>query len=167
MVQPYRGEGFCLPVAAAMACARAVIATGYGPILDYCTDETAYLLPCRVERLADKQISGMETVDFPFLAVPAEDMLRRLMRHVFEHPEEAVARGRNARDHIRTGWTWAHAAVIAERRLAALRDRPSASGAGRGSDRRRPEVSRRLVVTNEDHHPPASPAPAHRPVDAH
>src|SRR5260370_23496444 len=155
MVQPYRGEGFCLPVAEAMACARAVIVTGYGPILDYCTDETAYLLPCRVEPLADKQISGMEAVDFPFLAVPAEDMLRRLMRHVFEHPEEAVARGRNARDHIRTGWTWAHAAVIAERRLAALRDRPPVPVVVRASDGQRPKVSLMMIVKNEEYNLPA------------
>src|SRR5439155_256380 len=31
VVQPYRGEGFCLPVAEAMASGRAVIVTGYGP----------------------------------------------------------------------------------------------------------------------------------------
>jgi len=150
MVQPYRGEGFCLPVAGAMACARPVIVTGYGPTLDYCTDETTYLLPCRVERLADKQISGMETVDLPFLAVPAEDMLRQWMRHVFEHPDEARVRGLKAREHVRAGWTWAHAAVIAERRLANLRDRRPVSILNPASDGGRPKVSLMMIVKNEE-----------------
>jgi glycosyltransferase involved in cell wall biosynthesis len=93
VVLPYRGEGFCLPAAEAMASARPVIVTGFGPVLDYATDETAYLLPYRVVMLGEKRIDRLETVDTPFLAEPDPDALRRLLRHVYEHPEEACQRG--------------------------------------------------------------------------
>lgn len=123
VVQPYRGEGFCLPVAEAMASGRPVIVTGFGPVLDYATDETAYLLPYRLAPMAEKRIDTLETVDTPYLVEPDPDVLRRYMRRVYEHPEVARARGAKAREYVRARLTWAHAAIIAERRLAALRDR--------------------------------------------
>jgi glycosyltransferase involved in cell wall biosynthesis/tetratricopeptide (TPR) repeat protein len=141
VVQPYRGEGFCLPVAEAMACARPVIVTGFGPSLDYCTDETAYLLPYQIERLPEKRIDALETVDFPFLAQPSHDALRRLLRYVVEHPEEARARGARARVHVKSRLTWAHAAAVAECRMAALRALPAP---------RRPKTTLMMIVRNEE-----------------
>ncbi len=116
VVQPYRGEGFCLPAAEAMASGLPVIVTGFGPVLDYATDETAYLLPYAVVMLGEKRIDNLETVDTPFLVEPDADALRVLLRYVYEHPEEARERRARAREHVRTRSTWAHAAAIAETR---------------------------------------------------
>jgi glycosyltransferase involved in cell wall biosynthesis/tetratricopeptide (TPR) repeat protein len=121
VVQPYRAEGFCLPVAEAMATARPVIVTGFGPVLDYATDETTYFVPYRVASLGEKRIGELETVDTPFWAEPDLDTLRYLMRQVYERPEEGRERGARAREHVRQRLTWRHAAAIAEARLAALR----------------------------------------------
>src|SRR5262249_8571817 len=50
LVAPYRGEGFALPIAEAMASGRPVVVTGLGAALDYCDDSNAFLLPARVVR---------------------------------------------------------------------------------------------------------------------
>ncbi len=97
VVQPYRGEGFCLPAAEAMASGLPVIVTGFGPVLDYATDETAYLLPYAVVMLGEKRIDNLETVDTPFLVEPDADALRVLLRYVYEHPAAARSAGRGAR----------------------------------------------------------------------
>jgi glycosyltransferase involved in cell wall biosynthesis/tetratricopeptide (TPR) repeat protein len=151
LVQPYRGEGFCLPVAEAMACGRPVIVTGFGPSLDFCTDETSFLLPYRIVRLADKRVGETETVDIPFLAEPAQDALRHRLRYVFEHREEARACGNRAREYVRGRLTWAHAAAVAEKRLVALRDARSAPfAATRLATGARPKVSLTMIVKNEE-----------------
>ena len=68
LVHPYRGEGFGLPIAEAMACELPVIVTGSGAALDYCTEDHAYLVPARIMRFRHQRISGLETVDYPWLA---------------------------------------------------------------------------------------------------
>ncbi len=109
VVQPYRGEGFCLPAAEAMASGKPLIVTGRGPVLDYATDETAYLLTSTVVPFDSKRVGEVETVDTPFWASPNQDMLRLLLRHVYEHPDEARERGARAREHVRGRLTWAQA----------------------------------------------------------
>jgi hypothetical protein len=44
--------------------------------------------------------------------------LRYLMRYVFEHRQEAKARGARAREDVCQKWTWEHAASAAMRELA-------------------------------------------------
>jgi glycosyltransferase involved in cell wall biosynthesis len=120
VVQPYRGEGFCLPVAEAMASGKPVIVTGFGPVLDYATDETAYLLPFCLVKLGQKRIDNLETVDVPFWAETDLDPLRYYMRHVYEQPDEARERGARAREYVRQWLTWERAAAHVERRVEAL-----------------------------------------------
>src|SRR5262249_39607316 len=75
LVHPYRGEGFGLPIAEAMASALPVIVTGRGAALDFCSEETAYLLPAHLARFAEKRLGELETVDFPFFWEPERDAL--------------------------------------------------------------------------------------------
>jgi glycosyltransferase involved in cell wall biosynthesis/tetratricopeptide (TPR) repeat protein len=165
VVQPYRGEGFCLPVAEAMASGKPVIATGYGPVLDYATDETAYLLPFCIVSLGEKRIDQLETVDVPFWVEADLDALRFYMRHAYEHPDEARDRGATAREHVRQRLTWDHAAAIAQGRLEALvQRRPltlyAAPLEGRGdfvqpAMQGRARVSLCMIVKNEAENLPA------------
>ncbi len=106
-VLPTRGEGWCRPMAEAMACGKPVIGTAWGGNLDYMTESNSYLI----------EIEGLEevsnTVDFPHFrghrwAKPSVEHLRKLLRQVLEHPDEAAARGGKARTWIAEHWDLQH-----------------------------------------------------------
>src|SRR5438128_8701674 len=92
LVHPYRGEGFGLPIAEAMASGLPVIVTGYGAALDFCNDDNAFLLPAREVRFRARRIGDMETVDHPWLAEPDRTVLQHYLRHVVAQPGDAQAR---------------------------------------------------------------------------
>ncbi len=121
LVLPTRGEGWGLPIIEAMACAKPVIVTGYSAHLDYVTAQTGYLI--RVERLVDVNdpLFFDPELDFGQWAQPDFEHLKTLMRHVFVNREEALAKGRLAREQIAASWTWNHAAERAWERLKHLR----------------------------------------------
>jgi len=124
LVHPYRGEGFGLPIAEAMASGCPVIVTGYGAALDFCPDDITYLSPAKVVNLAEKRIGEMETVDFPWLAEPDKEGLAMLMKYVVAHPEEAAAKGKACAAFIQANFTWDHAVRAVMTRISQLRDKP-------------------------------------------
>ena len=124
LVHPYRGEGFGLPIAEAMASGLPVIVTGHGAALDFCDETTAYLIPAKEVRLREKRVGEFETVDFPWLAEPDRDSLVGLMRHAASHPEEAASKGRLAAEFIRSRFTWDRAAEAVKKRVRELRGKP-------------------------------------------
>jgi glycosyltransferase involved in cell wall biosynthesis len=124
LAQPYRGEGFGLPIAEGMACGLPVVVTGLGAALDYCDESRAYLVPARAVGLAGGRVGGLETVGQPWVAEPDVSALAEALRHVRGHPEEARARGRAACDFVRRHLGWEQSAEAVLRRLDQLRRRP-------------------------------------------
>ena len=120
LVHPYRGEGYGLPIAEAMACGKPAIVTDYGAALDFANASNSYLIPAEAQRMTEKRVGNMPTVDYPFWANPNREALSELLRHVVAHPDEAQAKGIQAAQDIAAKHTWRHAAQIANERLAAL-----------------------------------------------
>ena len=127
-VLPSRGEGWGRPHVEAMAMGLPVIATNWSGSTAFLRDHNSYPLP----------IDGLVPITTgPFRghrwAEPSVDHLRRLMRHVVVHPDEARARGRQARaDMVRLY----HPDVVArgvlrefQRIEALLHTRPNANAA--------------------------------------
>ncbi len=155
LVHPYRGEGFGLPIAEAMASELPVIVTGSGAAPDYCSEDHAYLVPARIMRFRHQRIGELETVDYPWLAEADQTVLADRMRHVVDHPHEARAKGRAAGAHIRGRFTWDHTLDVIEARLEQLGQQPI----------RRFTVPRGKVPGSPD--PSSEPAPSHiTPVTA-
>jgi glycosyltransferase involved in cell wall biosynthesis len=119
-VHPYRAEGYCLPVAEAMACGKPVIVTGAGASKDFTDEDTAYLIKCSIERLDAWEVNGMKTVGNPFWIMPDIDDLRRLFRYVYRNRQEALERGVRASEKIRQNHTWKQAAEAVTSRLDAI-----------------------------------------------
>ncbi|PIQ24344.1 hypothetical protein COW36_24135 [bacterium (Candidatus Blackallbacteria) CG17_big_fil_post_rev_8_21_14_2_50_48_46] len=125
LVHPYRGEGFGLPIAEAMAAEKPVIVTGFGAALDFCTPENAYLIPAERKQFPEKQIDQtLSTVDYPFWGEPNLEALKALLRHVYENRKEAKKKGKEARKTILANFTWKKAASIAEENLKELAEKP-------------------------------------------
>ena len=120
LVHPFRGEGFALPIVEAMACGLPVIVTGAGPVLDYASEETAFLIPARRGNFAEFRVGDLETIGRPWLWEPDLDALVDHLRTVVRELFAARAKGSAASAWIRGRFTWAHSAEAIERRLRVL-----------------------------------------------
>jgi glycosyltransferase involved in cell wall biosynthesis len=118
-VSLHRSEGFGLPLAESMALGTPVIATGYSGNLDFTTPHNSYLVDYKPTRVGpDCEIYPPEGN----WAEPDVDHAAALMRHVFEHPEEAAARGARAQRDIETHYAPAVTGAIARGRLERLHE---------------------------------------------
>ncbi len=115
-VLPTRGEGWGMPVMEAMASGLPAIATDWSGIADFLHEGVGY--PLRWSAVPAKaRCPYYEGFDW---AEPDLDHLRALMRHVYEHPEEAQAKGTAAAAEVAAKYTWDHAAARVRDRLLHL-----------------------------------------------
>ena len=91
-VHPARGEGFGLPVAEAMLAEVPVITVAHGGLADFCSDETALIVPHRIEAARTHL-----TVPGSTWAEPDRTVLARLMRAVYDRSDPEAIAGRVAR----------------------------------------------------------------------
>jgi glycosyltransferase involved in cell wall biosynthesis/SAM-dependent methyltransferase len=119
-VSLHRSEGFGLTMAEAMYLGKPVIATGYSGNLDFMTHENSFLVEHALVEI------GSGSPPYPpegKWAEPDVAHAGRLMREVFESPEQAAARGRRGAEEIRRTHSPAAAGEIMGRRLELLRER--------------------------------------------
>jgi glycosyltransferase involved in cell wall biosynthesis len=97
-VSLHRAEGFGYTLAESMWLGKPVIATGYSGNTDFMTSENSYLIDYSMVRI------GAGNDPYPAdgeWAQPDIDHAAELMRHVFDHPDEARQRGVRAAAEIR------------------------------------------------------------------
>jgi glycosyltransferase involved in cell wall biosynthesis len=107
LAYPTRAEGFGLPIAEAMACRIPVIVTAYSGHMDFCSDETAFLVDYDlVPSRSHVAIAGAQWAE------PKLDQLRDRMRYVFSHRHSADVNRRveAAYRNIKQNFRWSRVA---------------------------------------------------------
>lgn len=120
LAHPYRGEGYGLPIAEAMACGKPVVVTGFGAALDFANADNSFLVPARKTILDQTRIDDMDLVDRVWWAEPDRDALASALRRLYENPQEGRSVGAKAAADIAANHTWTRAAAIAADRLEAI-----------------------------------------------
>ncbi len=123
LVHPYRGEGFGLPIAEAMASGLPVVVPDDGPCLDFCDDRTGWLVPARRVRIAPAEWTP--TVGGAWWSETSRLGLVAALRQVVADPAERRRRGAAGRERIVAGFTWERTAAVVADRLATLVGAPS------------------------------------------
>lgn len=108
-VLPSRGEGYGRPFMEALSAELPVIATRWSGQLDFLNDENSYLID--IEGLVPAAVEE-EIFAGHMWAQPSLDHLRKLMRRVYSHRDEARERGKRGRADMTQKWDWS---VIAPR----------------------------------------------------
>jgi glycosyltransferase involved in cell wall biosynthesis/SAM-dependent methyltransferase len=130
-VSLHRAEGFGLTLGETMALGKPVIATGFSANLDFMTAENSYLVRHK------ETLVGPEGENYPAHGTWAEpdlDHAAQLMREVWEHQDEARARGARAQREIAEHFSLEAVGLAARERLKRLAAGHRRKNAGAGQD---------------------------------
>jgi glycosyltransferase involved in cell wall biosynthesis len=123
-VLPTRGEGWGIPLCESMLMEVPVISTRWGGPLEFMNDDNSYLIDVkRLEPVPEEQVRDNAGYRGQRWAEPSVAHTRALMRHVFEHREEAAEKGRRGRQHILSNFTRKRVASAIAQRLGVLAKR--------------------------------------------
>lgn len=106
-LQPSLCEGFGIAILEAMAMKKPVITTGWGGQTDFCSEENSFLIHYALQNAGNAQYDHI--APDAQIAVPDKADLKRLMRFVYEHPDEAGKKAKKGYTAAQ-GLTWENAA---------------------------------------------------------
>ena len=125
-VFPYRAEGFCLPILECMAAGTPSIAPRFGACLDFCSDETSYLMPVQrihvpVHRRFQVALGFSDEVDEVDFCEVRVSTLAEALRRAYEEPAAERARRAAAGVAVAHGrFTWEDSLGTVRRCLSEL-----------------------------------------------
>jgi len=128
-VSLHRSEGTGLTISDAMALGKPVIATGWSGNTDFMNVSNSY--PVRYELVKLSKGVGPYAAGETW-AEPSVEHAAELMRHVFEHREEAACRGAVAKRDIETDFSEAAVAELIRQRFGAIAIRRKLASFRRG-----------------------------------
>ena len=119
LVQPSKGEGFCLPVLEAMACGTPPIVTAGGATDDFVDSTVGWRIPAQ-RRMLGPKVDDLVLAGEGWVLEPDPIQLAVTMRSIYENRAAARAKGEAAAKRAHASWTWTHAAKKTIDRLDAL-----------------------------------------------
>ncbi len=112
-IHPYRAEGFGMPIFEAMACGTPPITTRYGPSLEYCNDENAFL----VDYYSKENILEQTFIE------PSLENIRNLMRIAYENSDLVKSKAEKATEAVKF-LSWDNIFDKIDLRFKTLKDLP-------------------------------------------